>query len=283
MGNFIFGGGSRSLNGGGLLVSPAVKSSSTPALSFVSQPQSKTVDGYALATFSCEVAGGTAPYSYQWKKNGTNVGTNSANLSLTAAAADKNASITVVVTDSAGSVIASTPVVLGVTSYIYQLDGLTQYFNLSESVAFAVGDRVEFDISFPTSAPISDAYVIDGSTRAYLFARSDGTLFYNSSRMLFTLDGSTIAPGSQMPLDGLTHKVVGTYQGAHTLRVVGISFPLSGGTTLSCKVKNLSMIRTSGNLAIPLNNKSQGANQLATVGSINATIVNYNAAVWTAL
>lgn len=49
-------------------------------LSFVSQPQSKTVDEYSLATFSCEVTGGVAPYSYQYKKNGVNVGTNSANL-----------------------------------------------------------------------------------------------------------------------------------------------------------------------------------------------------------
>lgn len=91
--------------GGGDVITP---------LSFVSQPQSKTVDEYSLATFSCEVTGGVAPYSYQWKKNGINLGANSAALSFTAAAADKNASITVVVVDNVGTVVISTAAVLGV-------------------------------------------------------------------------------------------------------------------------------------------------------------------------
>jgi hypothetical protein len=85
-----------------------------PPLTFTLQPQSKTVDEYSLATFSCEVTGGVAPYSYQWKKNGANVGTDSAALSFTAAATDKNASITVVVADSVGTVVTSTAAGLGV-------------------------------------------------------------------------------------------------------------------------------------------------------------------------
>jgi hypothetical protein len=76
VGELFFGGSS----GGGV----------TP-LSFVSQPQSTTVDEYSTATFTCAVTGGGAPYSYQYKKNGTNVGTDSAALSFTAAATDKNA------------------------------------------------------------------------------------------------------------------------------------------------------------------------------------------------
>jgi hypothetical protein len=43
--------------------------------------------------------------------------------------------------------------------------------------------------------------------------------------------------------------------------------------------------RNSGVLAhhIPLNNKSQGANQLATVGNVNADIFSYNASGWVAI
>lgn len=115
-------------------------------LSFVSQPQSKTVDEYSLATFSCEVTGGVAPYTYQWKKSGANVGTNSSALSFTAAATDKNASITVVVTDSVGTVITSSAAILGVYTAIEKrfIDALSSVTPYTYIVS---GDSTRYNVS----------------------------------------------------------------------------------------------------------------------------------------
>ena len=134
-------------------------------LSFVSHPQSKTVDEYALATFSCEVTGGVAPYTYQYKKNGVNVGTNSDTLSFVTSADDNGASITVVVTDSVGSVITSSAAVLGVTSYGFRLDGVTQKIQLSSDVVLT-GD---FDVSFRYKGTAGNYFP--------LLVKEDGTVF----------------------------------------------------------------------------------------------------------
>jgi hypothetical protein len=246
------------------------------ALAFTVQPQSTTVDEYATATFTAAADNAT---SYQWSKNAANVGTDSTSYSFATTAADNGAVVNVTATGAGGSTVSSNAT-LTVVSYAFQLDGLTQYFWLSEPVAFTAGDSVEIDVVIPVSAPASDVYLLDGPTRAYLFIKPDRTFFYNQARVLFTLDGSPFVSGSQIPLDGLPHKIVGVYQGAHNLQSAGISHPLASSTLFSGIIKGLLMVRSAGNITIPLNNKSQGANQLATVGSVNATIVNYNVSGW---
>jgi len=278
MGNFFGGGGARSLNLDGFLVSRATTSPSTAPV-FTLQPQSQTVDEYATATFTAAADNAT---SYQWSKNAANVGTDSTSYAFATTAADNGAVVNVMATGTGGSTVSNNAM-LSVISYVFQLDGLTQYFWLSEPVVFAAGGSVEIDVVIPISAPASDAYLIDGPTRAYLFIKPDRTFFYNASRILFTLDGAPLASGSQAPLDGLPHKIVGVYQGSHNLQSVGISYPLTGATSFSGIIKGLLMVRAAGNIAIPLNNKGQGANQLATVGGVNATIVNYNASGWVAV
>jgi Immunoglobulin domain len=94
------GGGTSSGSGGGKTqaVAPAI----------TTQPQSQTVNAGQTATFSV-VATGTAPLSYQWKKNGSNIsGATSASYTTPAAAAyDTLTSFGVVVSNSAGSVTSN--------------------------------------------------------------------------------------------------------------------------------------------------------------------------------
>lgn len=81
-------------SGGGLIISV--------------QPQSQTVIVPSGNTFSVTASGGTPPYSYQWKKNNTNIGTDSS--SYTVSATDLNeitAQFSVVVTDSASATATS--------------------------------------------------------------------------------------------------------------------------------------------------------------------------------
>lgn len=73
------------------------------APSITTQPASKTVSAGQAATFSVS-ATGTAPLTYQWKKNGANVGTNASSYTTPAtSASDNNAKFTVTVTNSVSS------------------------------------------------------------------------------------------------------------------------------------------------------------------------------------
>ncbi len=72
------------------------------AVSISSQPASVTVAAGSTASFSVTATGGTAPYTYQWMRNGANIaGATSAGYSLTAQTTDNGAVFSVKVTDSA--------------------------------------------------------------------------------------------------------------------------------------------------------------------------------------
>src|SRR5205807_2501481 len=71
--------------------------------SITTQPASQTVTAGQTATFTV-AATGTAPLSYQWQKNGSPIGANSASYTTPATSTDDNgAQFTVVVSNSAGS------------------------------------------------------------------------------------------------------------------------------------------------------------------------------------
>ena len=76
----------------------------TAAPSITSHPTSQTVTAGQTATFSVTAAG-TAPLSYQWRKNGTNIsGATSASYTTPATTtADSGAQFTVLVSNSAGT------------------------------------------------------------------------------------------------------------------------------------------------------------------------------------
>jgi hypothetical protein len=90
--------GSTTSNAATLIVNPAP----VPP-SITTQPSSQTVTAGQTATFTV-AASGTAPLSYQWQKNGTPVGGNSASYTTPATTSgDNGAQFTVVVSNSAGS------------------------------------------------------------------------------------------------------------------------------------------------------------------------------------
>jgi hypothetical protein len=263
----------------GLLQNWLAAVESPAALAFTSQPQATTVDEYAIATFSCEVTGGVAPYSYQYKKNGANVGADSSTLSFAAAATDNAASITVVVTDSVGSVITSTAAVLSVTSYAYQFDGVTQYASLSSSVALIVGDKVSVTVGFGGATSSFRTIFDSESSSSRTVLRTLGGVWDIIGGTL-KVDGVDRVSGDVAPLSGF-HLIEFTSLGTGNVKYVGNNFAFSAYGEF--KIYNLNITRAAGNVLLPLNNKSQGANQLATVGGISATIVNYNADGWVAI
>ncbi len=77
-------------------------------LSISSQPASVSVAPGATASFAVTAAGGTAPYTYQWKRNGASIaGATSAGYSFTAQSTDNGAVFSVVVGDAASGSVTS--------------------------------------------------------------------------------------------------------------------------------------------------------------------------------
>ncbi|HEU4372718.1 MAG TPA: M4 family metallopeptidase [Telluria sp.] len=72
------------------------------AVAISSNPASITVAPGAVASFSVSASGGTAPYTYQWMRNGANIaGATSPSYSFTAQSTDNGAGFSAKVTDSA--------------------------------------------------------------------------------------------------------------------------------------------------------------------------------------
>jgi hypothetical protein len=86
--------GSATSNPATLVVNP-------PPLTISAQPASLAVTVGQPAIFSVTVSGGTAPFAYQWKKNGNAVGTSSSTFSIAGCQFGDAAAYTVTVTDSA--------------------------------------------------------------------------------------------------------------------------------------------------------------------------------------
>ncbi len=79
-----------------------VPESTGTGVSISSNPTSQTVAAGSTANFSVTATGGTAPYTYQWLRNGAAIsGATSASYSLVAQTADNGAAFSVKVTDSA--------------------------------------------------------------------------------------------------------------------------------------------------------------------------------------
>jgi len=82
------------------------------------QPANLSVYENALANFTIAATASSGTNSYQWKKNGVNVGTDSTTLSFTAALSDNAALITCDVTDDNGTVTSSTATLTVIPSSI---------------------------------------------------------------------------------------------------------------------------------------------------------------------
>ena len=71
------------------------------------QPASQVVAVGGTATFAAGVSGGVAPYNFQWKLNGANVGVNSGSCTVSNAQVANAGSYEVVITDSLGQIVTS--------------------------------------------------------------------------------------------------------------------------------------------------------------------------------
>jgi hypothetical protein len=122
----------------------------TPTLSTQPSPASQTVATGANVTYTVSANANGGTLSYQWKRGTTNVGTNSASLSLSSVTTADSGDYSVVVSNSAGSVTSNS-------------------VTLTVSAAGAV----------TISTPPANQVVLVGSTATFsLVASANGTLSY---------------------------------------------------------------------------------------------------------
>jgi hypothetical protein len=105
-------------SGGNMATSAPVAITINPASpAITTQPQSQTVVAGANVTFSVSVTG-SAPFTYQWRKNGTNIaGATSPTLGLNNIQPQQAGSYSVVVTNAAGAVTSANAILTVTCSY----------------------------------------------------------------------------------------------------------------------------------------------------------------------
>ena len=121
IGNYIKGSAGNNSNFG---ISSFTAADGDPVIT--TQPVNQTANVGATATFTIS-AGGFTTLSYQWKFNGSNVGSNSSTYARTnCQLSDSGGSVTCVVTDTAGNVTSSTATLTvngGVASSTFTIGG----------------------------------------------------------------------------------------------------------------------------------------------------------------
>jgi len=104
-------------DGGVLLYGPGT-SNPAPALSISTQPTGGSLGPDVPKTFLTVASGGTAPYTYQWKKNGANImGATSSSYTIASLVLADAGSYTCRVTDSVAATVDTAAAVLTVTAF----------------------------------------------------------------------------------------------------------------------------------------------------------------------
>ena len=214
-------------NGAGFVISSAATLAVTaPAVvatkpAITTHPAAQTVVTGTMASFSVS-ASGTAPLSYQWKKDGKDIaGATSNPYTIAAATMADGGAYSVVVTNSAGSV-TSNEAKLGVSATAVKAAIESQPANLSvvvgETAKFSVtatGTSLSYqwkkngtDISGATSIPytIAATTMADGGAYSVVVTNSLGTVTSNDATLTVTATAEkpaiTTQPAAQTVTEG---------------------------------------------------------------------------------
>lgn len=168
----------------------------------------------------------------------------------------------------------------GVKNYVYRLDGLTKYFQLSEPINLLANDLVELSFIGGSVTNSFAMFLESDSKNFYLSVTSDKVAFRIKATFgTPMLNGDEIVSNvTPVPSSG-KNTISAETVNSEVLSVIGAR---TGGTLLmNLPIYNFKVIRSSTVIhEIPLTNKAQGANQLPTIGSVSATIVGYNENDW---
>jgi Zn-dependent metalloprotease len=220
----------------GINVGAAAGGGTTTAPSITSQPASVSVAAGSTASFSV-TASGTAPLSYQWRKNGTNIsGATSASYTTPAtASADNGATFSVVVSNSAGSVTSNNATLTVTTSggggsnevepnnSFAQAQAVTNGTTISGTLGSST-DADYFKITLPAGATISAVLTPNGSSDYDLYV-------YNSNQT--QIGASENGTGA---VDSVSVKNTGTSAFTRYVKVIYYAGATGTGGTYTLKI-----------------------------------------------
>ena len=201
------------------LLAACAGTSSAPAIAPVitAQPANATVTVGQTATFTV-AATGTAPLSYQWTKNGMNVGTNSATYTTAAtASSDNGAKIQVTVSNSKGSAPSSVAT-LTVNAAGTKPAITTQPVN----VTVTVGQTATFTVVATGTAPLTYQWTKNGTnvgTNSSTYTTAATTSADNGARIQVKVSnsaGSTFSSIVTLTVNAATTKPTITTQPVNT-------------------------------------------------------------------
>jgi len=172
------------------------------------------------------------------------------------------------------------PIFGGDINYVAQLDGATQSWQLTSPITLIANDVVE--LSF-VGGQVSNAFAMfleSDSRNLYLSTTADSLNFRVKAAFGTPTLNSQLIDNNVTPIPSSGNNTIS----AATVGEEIMSYVTSrSGSSLflNLAVYNFRVIRSGAVIhEIPLNNKPQGATQLATVGNVNAFMPNYTEAVW---
>ncbi len=265
-----------------LTVNPA-----SVAPTITQQPQSLVVVAGQSASFTV-VASGTAPLSYQWKKNGVNIsGATSATYTIANAQAANAASYTVAVSNVAGSTLSNAATLTVNPAAVAPT--ITQQ---PQSLTVTAGQPASFSVSASGTAPLSyqwkkagvnisgattatftiaNAQAADAASYTVVVSNSAGSI--TSSGATLTVNPAPIAPTITQQPQSLT---VNTGQSAAFSVVASGTAPLSyqwkkNGTNISGA--------TASTYSIASVQISHAGNYSVTVSNAGGSVTSFNASL----
>jgi hypothetical protein len=188
---------------------------SAVAPTITTQPTSQTVTAGQTATFTVS-ATGTAPLSYQWRKNGTAISgaTSSSYTTPATTSSDNGAQFTVVVSNSAGS-ITSNPATLTVSAAAVAPSITTQ----PASRTVTAGQTAAFTVAATGTAPLTYQW------------KKNGTAISGATSSSYTTPATTSSDNGAQFTVAVSNSAGNVTSNAATLTVGGTTPPLIISTT----------------------------------------------------
>ena len=281
---------------------PRVKSSSVALPTIVTQPVSASVVALDKASFSI-VAGGTAPFRYQWRKDGQNItDATTATLAFTSVQPADAGSYSCVVTNSVGTVASESATLTVTRNYagtyfgdfaggrgnwalVVLRDGtgtFVAYLNNPKS-GIVVPIRVDANGVFRAATTLLDGQPTAGLIADRPIAAASVPVTIAGTIGATTVTGTVEGPnvpfsGTPDPATGVTSNVSGVYQangssGTTTYTVVGTNrtvLALTVGPTLVNG--GLGTVGTNGAFSVITTDNTNITGTVTTTGTISGTV-----------
>lgn len=174
-------------------------------------------------------------------------------------------------------------------NYVARLDGVSQYWQLSQGVPVGVGDRIKFNISAPLSN-YATVFASNNSVSVWCYIEDENRIVIRVNETSFLGIGFDSIISGDVTLDFYPDRIECYNKGVTRTRYDAVpNFTIerlgsreSTFGILEGYIKDFQLSVMGGNTTneIPLTNKAQGATQLPTVGTVSATMVNYTSDVW---